>query len=321
MRCTNLPRRPPQSFCYQTKVNGLLIANWPLPGSLTHGGNPKRFYRNLTMFAANKGMLSIAPLPALASPDAATRIEEQWCHRLIIAPIWLALFALIIGDTIWLLATKLRLSYDGFPLLPWLATLLACAWGSARLPHASRIRILCEGGLFMLIAWPALRLFNHLTMTTAFPLADAQLASIDAAMAFDWHAYLAWFDRHPILLNVMDFLYTSLSTYSAALYIAIAMLSRKPATECAEFIGIFFLTAVACCLIGQFFSCLVGSHILSPVAWSLRIHQPPRRSLSSGVPGCIARKHELYPDAGKPAGPHNLSLVSYCDGNHRDLLL
>ncbi|WP_210434214.1 phosphatase PAP2 family protein [Sphingopyxis granuli] len=117
----------------------------------------------------------------------------------------------------------------------------------------------------MTVAWPALRLLNHLTMTTGLPLADIQLAAADNMMGFDWITYLGLLDRAPTLLGIMDFLYTSLSIYVAAFFIIVALFSREPLMACREFISIFFLSALTFSLVGSFFPALSAATHYAPL--------------------------------------------------------
>lgn len=113
-----------------------------------------------------------------------------------------------------------------------------------------QLRALLAGGALMLVAWPALRILNHLTMTTGLPLADEALAAADAALGFDWLGYLAWVDQYPRLLRAMDMSYAGLTSYSLGLYLLLVLACRDPNRACAEFVQVFLLTAVACIAIG-----------------------------------------------------------------------
>lgn len=149
---------------------------------------------------------------------------------MIARPLYHALAALVVIDLLWLAISPLRLSTDSFVQLAQLLPLaIAAGWASLQFRRWHRFSLLCEGAAFMLLAWPALRLFNHLSMTTAFPLADASLAWGDQLIGFDWLAYLLWFDRYPLLLKAMELFYVSLSTYSAAFFLVILAVSRDPA--------------------------------------------------------------------------------------------
>src|SRR5262245_14196006 len=48
---------------------------------------------------------------------------------------------------------------------------------------------LIQGVIFTQLAWVALKLLNHATMSTNFPYADEMLSRWDSAVGFDWIAY------------------------------------------------------------------------------------------------------------------------------------
>ena len=104
----------------------------------------------------------------------------------------------------------------------------------------------------MLCAWPALRLYNHLTMSAAYPLADETLATADTLMGFDWADYVLWVDRHPALIELMDLSYTGLTGYTMILFLLL-LLGNEPKRRSQELMKLFFSTAIICSTIGMFF--------------------------------------------------------------------
>ena len=104
----------------------------------------------------------------------------------------------------------------------------------------------------MIIAWPILRIFNHLTMANRMPLADEWLSAADLALGFDWLGYVLWADQNPILLYAMDFTYTGLDYYAAFLFIVLA-LRPDAVLRCQELIRLFLMTAIPITAIGALF--------------------------------------------------------------------
>jgi membrane-associated phospholipid phosphatase len=165
---------------------------------------------------------------------------------------WHLLIAVGAVDWAWLAATPLSLDAAGW----WtIAALIAIACSAhlvmARNPTSPRIYVFVSGLSFVVLAWPALRLFNHLTMSTALPLADARLAAWDAAIGFDWLGYILWLDRNPLLLQIMEATYTGLTFYSLITFM-ILLLAFGPA-QARDFVLIFFVTGVVVSVIGLFF--------------------------------------------------------------------
>ncbi len=142
------------------------------------------------------------------------------------------------------------------------ATLFAVAAYAFR--QRERLHIFCNGTAFLLLAWPALRIFNHLVMTITFPAADAQLAYWDQLIGFDWHAYLRFFDRHPMLLEMMAQTYTGLTVYTAFLFMVL-LFSAKPQQSCAELLSLFVFTALICTTVGMTMPALGAMAHYAPV--------------------------------------------------------
>jgi len=173
--------------------------------------------------------------------------------RIRVTPLWCALGLLITIDAVWLLASPLRLSADSWRVLAGLLPLAVIGgWGAHRLGDHPRLHMLCRGVAFMLIAWPALRLYNHLTMSTALPFADNWLAAGDAFIGFDWMRYALWLDSHPGLIQLMDYSYSGLTTYSIVLFVML-LLGREPIQRCEELVVLFFSSALICSTMGMFF--------------------------------------------------------------------
>jgi membrane-associated phospholipid phosphatase len=177
-------------------------------------------------------------------------------------PVWgLALLGLVAAvDSMWLLATPVALLTPGlvFPLSG--AAVIAIVVGRFRL--VPRVHMLLSGLAFMLAAWPGLRVYNYLVMTTALPFADARLAGWDAALGFDWLSYMLWLDRHPMLFEAMDWAYGSLVPYSSAAFVLVLLLVGVARAR--EFVLLFLLTAVAASTIGLFFPAVTAMNHYGP---------------------------------------------------------
>lgn len=169
---------------------------------------------------------------------------------------WVLILAIAAVDAAWLVLTPVALSAASQPEIVRIACLtVLLLWLAGRMRHRPRIHTLLMGGAMLAAAWPALRLFNHLTMTTGFPLADAWLAGLDTAIGFDWLSYMLWLDDHPPIIRMMGLTYGGLTTYSIALFVILAM-HPAPAQRCAEFVKLFLMTACTCMAVGMAFPAL-----------------------------------------------------------------
>jgi len=135
---------------------------------------------------------------------------------------------------------------------------LASALIALKIMHNAFIRTVILDSVFLLVAWPALRIYNHLTMATNVPLADASLAKIDAYIGFSWFAYLQFWDKYPVALEIMDTLYQSLTIYIIVIYIFIA-LSHRGRERCAELLQLFILCGFLCASIGALFPAMTAA--------------------------------------------------------------
>ena len=177
-------------------------------------------------------------------------------------PVWaLVLLGLVAAvDALWLLATPVELWTPGLVLPLSVAAAMAILLG--RFPLVARLHTLLSGAAFMLAAWPALRVYNHLVMTTALPFADARLAGWDSALGLDWLGYMLWLDRHPALFEAMDWAYGSLVPYSSAAFAL--MLLLVGVARAREFVLLFLLTAVAASTVGLFFPAVTAMNYYAP---------------------------------------------------------
>jgi membrane-associated phospholipid phosphatase len=165
---------------------------------------------------------------------------------------WHLLIAVGAADWVWLAVTPLSLDAASWWTIAAL-TAMACAANLVlqRTPTSPKIRVFVTGLSFVLLAWPALRLLNHLTMSTALPLADARLAAWDALIGFDWLGYVLWVDRYPLVLQVMEATYTGLTFYSLITFLV--LLVAFGASQARDFVLIFFVTGVVVSVMGLFF--------------------------------------------------------------------
>jgi membrane-associated phospholipid phosphatase len=107
------------------------------------------------------------------------------------------------------------------------------------------------GFAFVTLAWPVLRVFNHLAMTTNLPMQDALLAHWDAVLAFDWLGYARWIDNEHTLASLLAGFYTNLTTVSSFVFVVIVLAGDTAAAE--EFIILFVMAAVLATSIGMLF--------------------------------------------------------------------
>lgn len=104
---------------------------------------------------------------------------------------------------------------------------------------------------FLMVSWSVLRVFNHVSMTSAFPYADDRLADWDRALGLDWHGYFALVQNNALLRTVLDFSYTSLTLLSFLAFLLLFALGDYRRIR--YFFDSLILTALICMSIGFLF--------------------------------------------------------------------
>lgn len=174
--------------------------------------------------------------------------------------LWITVCCLALVDALWLVFTPISLTGSSVLILlrlaPCALMMFMGTWTPSSLGNRPRLLSLIVGAGTLLVAWPALRLFNHLTMSTGFPLADAWLASGDRIIGFDWLSYVTLVDQYPHLVAAMDYAYDGLTGYSILLFMILVSSRERPDESSAEFIKLFLVTAIVCSTIGMFFPAL-----------------------------------------------------------------
>lgn len=155
-----------------------------------------------------------------------------------------------------------------------------------------RFTTLASGYALMVVAWPALRVFNHLTFTMTGSMIDSELAQADAALGLSWVSYAGWLNDHPMLISVMQATYGSLTGFSIVAFIAVALLGSQRA--CKEFSFLFVVLAVTVSVLGIFFPAYGPAvHFRDIIANMANIddygwdHVPIYNQLRSGAPGVL----------------------------------
>ena len=179
------------------------------------------------------------------------------------ALLYASLFVLFVLVSLWVLVEPVQVTVEHpvllaktVSLLGLISLLIHLVMGSSRYSGTFtnllvRVKLLAEGLAFILLAWPVVRLYNHLVMSLAVPYADSLLASWDRALGFDWLAYFEFFASKPTFLYVFDLSYTSLTPLSIlAFTLLCAVASRQ---RIFLFLATFFFTGLVCSTIGMMF--------------------------------------------------------------------
>ena len=170
------------------------------------------------------------------------------------------LIAILCCNLTWIAATRVELYWPHLvqlsaPMVVFGAALVAL-WRQAKRSPApdwvcQRLYPLLQALLFLNFAWINMRVLNHLVMTTALPMRDDVLAQADVAIGFDWLGYFEFVHARPVLIVLMDTIYTSLTPLSVGAIVLLVAMGRLD--RAALFLESFFIVAVICVVVGMAF--------------------------------------------------------------------
>ncbi|WP_289041641.1 phosphatase PAP2 family protein [uncultured Aliiroseovarius sp.] len=142
---------------------------------------------------------------------------------------------------------------------------MARHWGDNRL--CLTVIAFLEGLFFLKLVWLNVRLLNHLTMMIPFPFQDEVLSSWDRYFGLNWLAYFEFVHERPMLIQILDGGYTSLTSLSIAALLGLILMARFDRAR--YFTETFFVTAVICIVFGATMPALaaVAHYIPNPAAY------------------------------------------------------
>lgn len=143
--------------------------------------------------------------------------------------------------------------------VPYILIISTCLALSVYIKHRSafgdvfrtRMQLVLKGVVFIFVALATLRIFNHLTMSLAFPLADSLLDSWDKSLGLDWMAYFTFVQTHPTFATILKVAYIGFDGASLLGFLALVVMGY--ARRARYFCEIFLITAAICTTIAMFF--------------------------------------------------------------------
>ncbi|RVC81530.1 phosphatase PAP2 family protein [Mesorhizobium sp. M4A.F.Ca.ET.022.05.2.1] len=126
----------------------------------------------------------------------------------------------------------------------------------------------------------ALLLFSYLASATDRPLMDRYLAASDAALGFDWMAYVSLLNDHPSIAAALSMAYRSLQVQLLLLPAILALTGRS--SRLLEFIALYGLAGCLTCLVV----------IAVPAAGAFNFYHPATDILRSFGSGASTRHLE-----------------------------
>ncbi len=171
--------------------------------------------------------------------------------------VWTVTALLLPVIAAWTAVADIRISASGIYLL-YLAGGAACFAGGVMLARRgySRPHMALMTLAFFILFGTEARVLNYLFVTLGAPWRDAALARADAALGFDWLAYVSWVNRHAAARDYLQIFYDSHKLLFAVTlgYLAI----KRMRARLREFLLLFMATALATVVIGGFFPAVGG---------------------------------------------------------------
>lgn len=143
--------------------------------------------------------------------------------------------------------------------VPYVLIISTCLVLSIYIRHRSafselfrlRMQLVLKGVVFIFVALATLRIFNHLTMSLALPLADPLLDSWDKALGLDWMAYFNFVQNNPPLAAILDVAYIGFD--GASLFGFLALVAMGYFRRARYFCEIFLVTAAISTTVALFY--------------------------------------------------------------------
>ncbi|GJE35370.1 hypothetical protein LDDCCGHA_5588 [Methylobacterium oxalidis] len=141
--------------------------------------------------------------------------------------LWVAIAAVVALDAAWLALLRVEVEPAGFASCAGLvcALLLAAAYCGTVRPEPTLRGMALASACLIAVTVPA-AILHYLAATLAFPLVDASLARAEAALGFDWPAYLGVLAEHPVLARGLALAYHSSGPQVALVVIALSATRR-----------------------------------------------------------------------------------------------
>ncbi len=166
--------------------------------------------------------------------------------------LWLALGGICAVDFVWIVISGFSVNFTGGSAIAIVAAILAAvAVFYTLLRPIPQISGLCTSLLFLIVLPNAIATFSYLTTSLNFPLLDSTYASVDRAMGFDWPAFLAWTNDHPLIGKILILAYHSSTFQMLAVVVILSATGRLAHLN--EFLSLFLVTvSVVIVLAGLF---------------------------------------------------------------------
>lgn len=168
------------------------------------------------------------------SVSSGTRFSQfQW-------PAWLGLAAIVLSDAIWAghLGLHVIVQWRDFNLL----AILVVAFAGFRSFGLRRAALIAEFLALSVAISLAFTVFCYLAFGSSGALVDKQLLAADRALGFNWLAGFKTVAAHPLLADILRWLYDSLNWQALYVCVLLGLMDRQRALQ--EMFWLVFVSAV-----------------------------------------------------------------------------
>ncbi len=156
-------------------------------------------------------------------------------------PLWYCVVSLFVIDAIWLIQTNFSLMLASyFPVPIALILLAATAWFYTYRRPVPGFSMLAVAMIYIVLLTNSAAVYSYFITSLNLPLLDAQFATIDASLMFNWTAFLSWVNDRPALGWTLTWAYRSSILQVFVLLLALGFAQRKACLT--EFLTLFTFT-------------------------------------------------------------------------------
>lgn len=160
-------------------------------------------------------------------------------------------------------AIKVTVVVSGLAFMSW--------FYAARRP-VERLQVVCAETAVLLAFSAAAFVLSVLVISDNMPLIDDRLIAFDAALGFDWRAYVEFFNARPWLGQLSSMVYVTSLSQVALTILALGLLGRTRRLQ--HFVTAVMLGALVCILVSALLPAAGALGTIRPPAGFMAMNQP-----------------------------------------------
>ena len=173
-------------------------------------------------------------------------------HRSLIKALAILMAVIAAIDVIWFSVTDFTFDWSSATTLAGLVFFMAVLGAYFIVARRSpKAQAFIFAGIFLIVMNAALAPLSYLMASINLPLIDAQLATLDKMLGFDWYANLALVNNHPTFGHLLTLAYESSRLQVLMLVIILALANQRD--RLIEFFAGYALTLTIVIVLSGFF--------------------------------------------------------------------